>query len=82
VEGDATDDHFVWIRTPYTQEYFKAFAKRMDQFDNVRVNSEGTLDARFMAQIGDERLFMGSRVACTEKTAATDHEAGTCHCRR
>jgi len=75
VEKDATDDHFVWIRTPYTQEYFKAFAERMDQFDNVRVNKEGTLDARFMAQIGDERLFIGSRKACTLKTAATDHEA-------
>jgi len=75
VEKDATDDHFVWIRTPYTQEYFKAFAERMDQFDNVRVNNEGTLDARFMAQIGDDRLFIGSRKACTVKAAATDHEA-------
>ncbi len=75
VEKDATDDHFVWIRTPYTQKYFKAFAERMDQFDNVRVNNEGTLDARFMAQIGDERLFIGSRKARTVKTATTDHEA-------
>ncbi|MBW2515112.1 MAG: radical SAM protein [Deltaproteobacteria bacterium] len=75
VEKDALDDHFVWIRTPYTQEYFKAFAERMDQFDNVRVNSEGTLDARFMAQIGDENLFIGSREARPAKTEATDHHA-------
>ncbi len=75
VEKDAADDHFIWIRTPYTPEYFKAFAERMDKFDNVRVNSEGTLDARFMAQIGDERLFIGSRKAGPVKTAATDHDA-------
>lgn len=75
VEKDALDDHFVWIRTPYTQEYFKAFAERMDQFDNVRVNSEGTLDARFMAQIGDENLFIGSREARPVKTETTDHSA-------
>ena len=75
VEKDETDDHFIWIRTPYTQEYFKAFAERMDQFDNVRVNREGTLDARFMAQIGDESLFIGSRKAGAVKTAATDQDA-------
>ena len=75
VEKDAEDDHFVWIRTPYTPEYFKAFAEKMDQFDNVRINSEGTLDARFMAQIGDESLFIGSREAVPAKNAATDHEA-------
>ncbi len=75
VERDGADEHFIWIRTPYTPEYFKAFAERMDQFDNVRVNSEGTLDARFMAQIGDERLFIGSRKAGPAKTAVTDHEA-------
>ena len=75
VEKDATDNHFIWIRTPYTQEYFKAFAERMDQFDNVRVNSEGTLDARFMAQIGVESLFVGSRKAGSVKTAVTDHDA-------
>jgi lysine 2,3-aminomutase len=74
VERDGKDEHFVWIRTPYTLEYFKAFAERMDQFDNVRLNSEGTLDARFMAQIGDESLFIGSRGAGPVKTAATDHD--------
>jgi lysine 2,3-aminomutase len=75
VEKDVADDHFVWIRTPYTPEYFKAFAEKMDQFDNVRVNNEGTLDARFMAQIGDEHLLIGSRRTGPVKVADTDHAA-------
>jgi len=75
VEKDTKDDHFIWIRTPYTPEYFKAFAEKMDQFDNVRVNNEGTLDARFMAQIGDDSLLIGSRESDTVKSSATDHAA-------
>jgi L-lysine 2,3-aminomutase len=61
VEKDKQDDHFFWIRTPYTPEYFKDFAEKVHEQDVVRVNSEGTLDARFMAQIGDDSLFIGSR---------------------
>ena len=75
VEKDKKDDHFFWIRTPYTPEYFKDFAEKVDEQDVVRVNSEGTLDARFMAQIGDDSLFIGSREAAPVKADETDQYA-------
>jgi hypothetical protein len=75
VEKDKKDDHFFWIRTPYTPEYFKNFAEKVDEQDVVRVNSEGTLDARFMAQIGDDSLFIGSREAAPVKADETDQYA-------
>ncbi|MEJ2170071.1 MAG: hypothetical protein P8X90_31615 [Desulfobacterales bacterium] len=75
VEKDRQDDHFFWIRTPYTPNYFKDFARKVEELDVVRVNPEGTLDARFMAQIGDDSLFMGSRKAMPAKADKTDQHA-------
>jgi lysine 2,3-aminomutase len=75
VEKDKQDDHFFWIRTPYTPGYFKDFAQKVDELDIVRVNPEGTLDARFMAQIGDDSLFSGSRKAAPVKADETDKGA-------
>ena len=75
VEKDSQDDHFFWIRTPYTPDYFKDFAQKVDQLDVVRVNSEGTLDARFMAEIGDDSIFLGSRKPVPVKAHETDQQA-------
>lgn len=75
VEQDAQDPHFLWIRTPYTPDYFKNFAEHVDEIDVVRVNEEGTLDARFMAQIGDASLFLGSRKPKPVRTQETDSKA-------
>ena len=75
VEQDKRDEHFLWIRTPYTPDYFKNFAERVDKIDVVRVNEEGTLDARFMAQIGDESLFLGSRRPKSPRKQDTDLKA-------
>ena len=76
VEQDKQDEHFLWIRTPYTPDYFKDFAERVDKkIDVVRVNEEGTLDARFMAQVGDESLFLGSRKPKSPKKQDTDMKA-------
>lgn len=60
VEQDREDCDHVWIRTPYTTEYFKDFAPSVESSRLVRVNREGTIDARYMAKIGDEALFLGS----------------------
>ena len=58
VEGN---DNFIWIRTPYTPEYFRSFAPLEEKFDNMRVNDEGTIDIQYMAQIGDEAYLIGNR---------------------
>ncbi len=61
VDMDKNDDRFIWIRTPYTPEYFKSFVPELQLSDIVRKNSEGTLDLKFMASIGDEKLLKGHR---------------------
>jgi len=61
VEKVADNENFVWIRTPYTPAYFKAFAPLANSLSNIRVNDEGTIDIQYMAQIGDERYLHGPR---------------------
>jgi lysine 2,3-aminomutase len=61
VEPVAGNESFMWIRTPYTPGYFKQFAPLADGLDHIRVNQEGTIDIQYMAQIGDESLFLGAR---------------------
>ncbi len=75
VDQDRENDRFLWIRTPYTPDYFKDFAEKVHEQKMVRVNAEGTLDARFMAQIGDASLFLGSRKPRVKKDLAPDTEA-------
>ncbi len=61
VEPVDQNEHFIWIRTPYTPDYFKQFAPIANELENIRVNEEGTIDIQYMAQIGDPSLFLGSR---------------------
>lgn len=58
VEGQ---ENFVWLRSPYTPQYFKSFAPLASELNNIRVNAEGTIDIQYMAKIGDESLLLGSR---------------------
>ena len=48
----------IWIRTPYTEEYFKDFAPQF-VLQESGINKTGTLDSAFMAEIGDEALYLG-----------------------
>ena len=61
VEPVAENNNFIWIRSPYTPDYFKQFAPLANELENIRVNAEGTIDIQYMAQIGDESLFLGER---------------------
>lgn len=61
VEKDADDNTFTWIRTPYTHSYFKGFIPDTGHMPDMRVNQEGTLDARFQVVMGDDSLILGNR---------------------
>jgi KamA family protein len=63
VETDEADPRFIWIRTPYSQEYFEEFSPILDLSQVARPNAEGTLDAQFMAEVGDPRWIRGPREA-------------------
>ncbi len=77
VEPVNANPDFVWIRSPYTPDYFKSFAPLTSKLTNIRVNAEGTIDIQYMARIGDDGLFLGSRPArsgsnLARQTASTD----------
>lgn len=63
VEKDPDHENLIWLRSPYTPEYFNNFAPVANDLDVIRKNEEGTIDVRYMAKIGDESLFLGSRPA-------------------
>lgn len=75
VEPVAENDNFMWIRTPYTPEYFKRFAPIANEMENIRVNDEGTIDIQYMAQIGDEALFLGARPLKPDSGVTTQLES-------
>ena len=75
IKKDPDNAHFIWIRTPYTPDYFKAFAPTANELDILSVNAEGTIDIRYMADIGDESLFLGERRPVSPKSLATDPDA-------
>jgi len=59
VEPVANNEDLIWIRTPYTPEYFKSFAPLTSKLDNIRINDEGTIDIQYFAKAGDDKLFIG-----------------------
>jgi len=61
VEPVAANDDFIWIRTPYTPDYFKRFAPIANEMDIIRVNAEGTIDIHYMAKLGEDSLYLGAR---------------------
>jgi lysine 2,3-aminomutase len=61
VEVDPEDKQYLWIRTPYTYDYFQTFAPLLNLGFVARPNSEGTLDAKFMATVDDEKWLVGPR---------------------
>ena len=75
VEKDSKNDNFIWIRTPYTPDYFKEFAPIANELDIVRVNEEGTIDVKFMARIGADSLFLGPRKQIFSKKQDSDKQA-------
>ncbi|CCK82247.1 radical SAM protein [Desulfobacula toluolica] len=74
VETDKTDENYTWIRTPYTPAYFDAFVSDTASMPDFRVNDEGTLDAKFLLNMGDDRLIAGKRPCdkALSKTAEPD----------
>lgn len=84
VEKDKKNEGSIWVRTPYTPDYFKAFAPAISDSHIIRVNAEGTIDVSCMATMGDDTLF-SSLASSTARSgshgrsglANPDHPAST-----
>jgi lysine 2,3-aminomutase len=74
VEQSRDDPEMLWIRTPYTEQYFKEFAPRF-ALERSRTNPAGTLDSLFMARIGDESLYLGNLLEPALPVQAFDPDA-------
>ncbi|WP_321393160.1 radical SAM protein [uncultured Desulfuromusa sp.] len=61
VEKDAENENFIWIRTPYTPEFFKKFAPLANDLEIIRSNDEGTIDIKYLAEIGNDSYLIGPR---------------------
>ncbi len=77
VEKDEHNPRLLWIRTPYSPEYYQPFAPILQLGGRVRQNAEGTLDATFMADIGDEAILAGPRVLASSPEAVELKRAKT-----
>ncbi|OQY53324.1 MAG: hypothetical protein B6230_00420 [Desulfobacteraceae bacterium 4572_89] len=59
VEEDDSDPSHTWIRTPYTQDYFKAVTKNSNPLNGTRENKDKTLNVKCLIDMGDKDLFLG-----------------------
>jgi lysine 2,3-aminomutase len=59
VEKDTDPDH-IWIRTPYTREYFDLVTGEGNPPHEVQENEDGTLNVKCLINMGDEKLFLGN----------------------
>lgn len=76
VEKDTDDSRFTWIRTPYTRSYFQAFMEDIKDLPDMRENPEGTLDARFQVDMGDDSLYLGNREDLAKQNSVRLKAAG------
>ncbi len=65
----AEDKNFIWIRTPYSPDYFKSFTPFANDMNTIRINREGTIDIQYMAHIGDSSWFLGPRPSGGDRPA-------------
>ncbi len=77
VERHKEDPRYIWLRTPYDPDYYMSFAPIMQVSRRTRINEEGTLDASFMSEIGDENLLAGNRVLSSSPEAFENKIART-----
>jgi len=78
VEPVADKEDFMWIRTPYTPDYFKRFAPIANEMEIIRVNDEGTIDIHYMAKLGENSLYLGARPPKTgDKVASALQDSNT-----
>jgi len=75
VERSAGDPERVWIRTPFSEAFFRPFASGLSLGPHVRCNGEGTLEAAFRCDIGDEALFTGPRPGVAARPEAAPEPA-------
>jgi lysine 2,3-aminomutase len=59
VAKDEKDPDHIWIRTPYTREYFSGVTGDTFPLHDSMENPDGTLNVKCLIEMGDKDLFLG-----------------------
>lgn len=59
VAKDESDPDHIWIRTPYTREYFTGVTGDASPPHECMENPDGTLNVKCLIDMGDKDLFLG-----------------------
>ncbi|MCP3943727.1 MAG: radical SAM protein [Desulfobacteraceae bacterium] len=62
VAKDESDPEHIWIRTPYTREYFSLVTGEDNPPHDIMENEDGTLNVKCLIDMGNDNLFMGNHV--------------------
>jgi L-lysine 2,3-aminomutase len=60
VAKDASDPDHIWIRTPYSRDYFTAVTGEETPLHDSVENEDGTLNVKCLVDMGDKSLFLGN----------------------
>ena len=60
VAKDEKDPDHIWIRTPYTREYFTGVTGDASPPQDSMENPDGTLNVKCLIDMGDKDLFLGN----------------------
>lgn len=60
VEKDESDPDHIWIRTPYTREYFSCVTGEDTPLHDSVENEDGTLNVKCLIDMGNDALFLGN----------------------
>ena len=77
VEKDGEDRDHIWIRTPYTRDYFSAVTCDHALPVENRENAGGTLDVKCLIDMGEDTLFFGDGGPAAKELPGKRGEAET-----
>jgi lysine 2,3-aminomutase len=75
VKVDESDPDHIWIRTPYTREYFSCVTGEDTPLHDSVENEDNTLNVKCLIDMGDKTLFLGDHSLVGQGPPATGHRA-------
>jgi L-lysine 2,3-aminomutase len=75
VKIDESDPDHIWIRTPYTREYFSCVTGEDTPLHDSVENEDKTLNVKCLIDMGDKDLFLGDHCLAGQVSGATGHRA-------
>lgn len=75
VKVDESDPDHIWIRTPYTREYFSSVTGEDTPLHDSVENEDKTLNVKCLIDMGDKNLFLGDHFLAGQGPSAIGRRA-------